>query len=368
MIKLSKERVEKRIEQINYLLENFREESEFPLGESPSEATVVQYDARYTGQECDFEIMEQLANLKLLRITSTNFIPSPSDEIFVCFVIHSKEKLREYLLELRQMIKPNKPLIRLQTLQLIAKKIGELNSGTDLIIFLRDCGVDEKKIEYPQTKWRMIFSILEYLALSTSAEDRKILFTILESACHPLMHKGSSDLARTFIGDIKQLIRYDNLDIDDRGILWTQVGEDGDLWVDKDGNAKESQRISTFPESGIINPDSISKSDRELELIWTGFDLVDAQNKDCSILLREGFPKDLLMRCFANDREPRRILPRSEFDTSPKDTKDNVKALVANWSNKFQVTRKRIKSLVYYENKDQSIHITENIRFGKKGI
>ena len=82
------------------------------------------------------------------------------------------------------------PRIREKTLELIAKVIGDLETGTSLISFLKGCGVDDDLIEYPQTKWRMIYSVFTKLSTSTNPEDYKTLFQIIEEAAHPLIRQG----------------------------------------------------------------------------------------------------------------------------------------------------------------------------------
>jgi hypothetical protein len=44
------------------------------------------------------------------------------------------------------------PYIQRKSIELISRDIGELDSGSNLIDFLIDCGVDKKLIEYPNTK------------------------------------------------------------------------------------------------------------------------------------------------------------------------------------------------------------------------
>ena len=104
----------------------------------------------------------------------------------------------------------NPPLIKSKTLELIAQAIGNLGTGTELIDFLTECGVDGKLIEYPQTKWRMVYAILTTLATSPKLQDQETLFKIIEEAAHPLMHKGNDKAAKQYEDKFNNLLKYDN--------------------------------------------------------------------------------------------------------------------------------------------------------------
>lgn len=105
----------------------------------------------------------------------------------------------------------NSQNIRPKTLELIAKEIGDLDNGYNLIEFLTNCGVKRELIEYPQTKWRMIYSVLTTLAASPNQEDQKILFKIIEEAVHPLMHNGDIEKTSETQDKISNYLRFDGL-------------------------------------------------------------------------------------------------------------------------------------------------------------
>lgn len=104
----------------------------------------------------------------------------------------------------------NQVVIKPKTLELIAKDIGNLDSGTNLVNFFTDCGVDGKLIEYPQTKWRMVYDVLLKLATSNKAKDRETLFKIIGNAVHPLMHDGNISSAENLFNKFNDYLRYDN--------------------------------------------------------------------------------------------------------------------------------------------------------------
>jgi len=101
-------------------------------------------------------------------------------------------------------------IIKPKSLELIAREIGDLDSGSNLVEFLTNCGVKRELIEYPNTKWRMIYSVLLTLASSKNKEDRRTLFKIIEGACHPLMYGGDKTLAKKTVDKFNSFLEYDN--------------------------------------------------------------------------------------------------------------------------------------------------------------
>lgn len=106
-------------------------------------------------------------------------------------------------------------IIKTKSLELIAREIGDLETGTNLINFLIDCGVDEKLIEYPQTKWRMVYTVLTTLATSNELKDREVLFKVIEEASHPLMHGGDEELAKQTEERLNKYLKYDGFQLHD---------------------------------------------------------------------------------------------------------------------------------------------------------
>jgi len=107
----------------------------------------------------------------------------------------------------------NKPAIRLKALELIAQKIGDLDNGGNLVSFLKKCGVDDGIIVYPNTKWRMVFDVLVYLASSKKHEDQETLSRVIGEATHPLMHKGDELAASILRKQFDAYLKYDNMGI-----------------------------------------------------------------------------------------------------------------------------------------------------------
>lgn len=123
------------------------------------------------------------------------------------------------------------PIIKSKTLELIAQEVGNLGTANTLIDFLADCGVDNKLVEYPQTKWRMVNAVLQTLAISPNPKDQETLFKIIEEASHPLMHNGDEELAQKYEDKFNRLLKYDGFALRNYKIkkISEEAKEDRDL-------------------------------------------------------------------------------------------------------------------------------------------
>lgn len=126
------------------------------------------------------------------------------------------------------------PVIKLRTLELISQEIGSMGTGSDIINLLVNCGVDRSLINYPQTKWRMVYEVLQSLSLSINPTDHKLLFYIIEEAVHPLMHGGNETNAKQYVEKFNNLLKYDGL-----VIIKGKINQIGNL-TDQD-NGREDQ-------------------------------------------------------------------------------------------------------------------------------
>lgn len=109
--------------------------------------------------------------------------------------------------------KNSQSIIKPKSLELIAQVIGDLDTGTNLIEFLVNCGVERKLIECPQTKWQMVYTVLTTLATSEKSKDQEVLFKIIEEASHPLMHGGDEQLAKQAEEKLNKYLKYDGLQL-----------------------------------------------------------------------------------------------------------------------------------------------------------
>lgn len=133
---------------------------------------------------------------------------------------------------------PNtQPIIKQKSLELIAKEIGNLDSGSNLIEFLTNCGVNRDVIEYPNTKWIMVYSVLIMLATSPNPDDKETLFKIIEEASHPLMHGGDEELAKKLEDKFNKLLGYDGYTLRNykvkKNIKEAEQDNDLDLYLKK---------------------------------------------------------------------------------------------------------------------------------------
>jgi len=147
-------------------------------------------------------------------------------------------------------------VIRKQALEFIAHHIASLKSGIALVDFLKDLGVPDTLIVYPQTKWKMIFDVLLYYSSCPNFENRKILYTIIEQAAHPLMHNGDKIAAEETRKRFNGFLEYDNFSIDMDRTLWHECKETGESY-DKNGHTFD---VPVY----IILPKKINK----LYLYW----------------------------------------------------------------------------------------------------
>ncbi|PWB38378.1 MAG: hypothetical protein C3F02_04385 [Parcubacteria group bacterium] len=100
-------------------------------------------------------------------------------------------------------------IIRPKSLELIAIQISNLSSGEGLVEFLVNCGVGREIIEYPNTKWKMVYAVLSKFASSQNIEDAKTLFQIIEEAVHPLMHNGDKEKSLEMQDNFNDYLQYD---------------------------------------------------------------------------------------------------------------------------------------------------------------
>lgn len=133
-----------------------------------------------------------------------------SEEHHFHFIIINIDGLKEYLDNLVKLYpKRQIPIIKLKALELMAKKIGELDSGNGLVEFFKNNGVDSQLIIYPNTKWKMIYDIFEYLSFSGKKEDNNLLFKLIEEVGHPLMFNGDKKKAEEIQDFFTGCMEYD---------------------------------------------------------------------------------------------------------------------------------------------------------------
>ena len=192
--------------------------------------------------------------------------------------------------------KNSQSIIRPKSLELIARKIGDLETGTNLINFLTDCGVDKKLIEYPQTKWRMVYTILFTLAISEKPKDQEALFKIIEEAVHPLRLFGGDEERALQMQDLfSSFLQYDGYCIHNGKV----VKSTPEILQEIKTRIKErkKEQVSQTTDSGLIptrEPFHIVIDKIKKDIGIRGFEekVILQKPKNKRIQLRR-FPKDL---------------------------------------------------------------------------
>ncbi len=110
-------------------------------------------------------------------------------------------------------------IINPKTLEIIAREMGEMDNGYNLISLLTSCGVNRGLIEYPNTKWRMLYSVFCYLAKKNNIEGNKILLKIIEKAIHPLTHEGEKEISQKYLEKFNELLSFDDFYIKNNKII-----------------------------------------------------------------------------------------------------------------------------------------------------
>lgn len=196
--------------------------------------------------------------------------PFPNeDDSHYSFVLKNEDGLKALISHLEKKFpKRDRSLIRRQALELIARKIGDTNSGHSLAKQLAEHRVPERLIRYPNTKWRMLYDVFEYLSFSALEEENALIFSLFEEFSHPLALDGDRKKATEFQDDISALIEYDGYAFQSGKIvpatdeLLSEIHERSN---EKKQNA--TQAWTDFLRFGIgagqrINKESIRKPDR----------------------------------------------------------------------------------------------------------
>lgn len=194
--------------------------------------------------------------------------------------IDINEDKKEYLvteLEKGQKLYPKrkKPAVRAKSLELIAKKIGDSDTGTNLVNFLKSCGVSESLIVYPNAKWRMVFDALEYLSMSAREDDREAFSKVIGEVTHPLRHNGDDLKAHILRGEIDSLLKWDNY-----GIAYDEA--DG-IYLALPKMEEDEAKIIESIEVEDYNKSLELESEKELEF------LSQPENKERVSLLRKSY-------------------------------------------------------------------------------
>ena len=174
------------------------------------------------------KILKELQRFNFLKIHQRDLLNGSDehrayDDILIYYVATNKDGLANLLVKLeRNYPRHSKPIIREKTLEKISKHFGDVVNKEEIIELLVELGVPKSLIESQLVQWKMIFSVLNYYALSTKKEDFQTFKKIIEEFIHPLMFDGNKKEAQGMIDMLNSLLEYDGFVIED-GNLQSQV-------------------------------------------------------------------------------------------------------------------------------------------------
>ncbi len=109
--------------------------------------------------------------------------------------------------------------IRQETLELISKEFGQVYTGLEICNLLKKAGIPNDWIVYPETKWKIIFGVFDYLSSAEDKETNDRIYKLIENFVHPLNLRGNDELSIELIKKINRWLVYDNVVIDYRDNL-----------------------------------------------------------------------------------------------------------------------------------------------------
>jgi hypothetical protein len=107
-------------------------------------------------------------------------------------------------------------IIRDENLEYLARDIGDRYNGLALVEKMKKIGIPEQVIEYPNTKWRMLYQIMQFLSEHKNQEYAlSKLAKIIELSIHPLNHSACwSDSSEQILNEFNNRLEFDNLVIE----------------------------------------------------------------------------------------------------------------------------------------------------------
>jgi len=146
------------------------------------------------------------------------------------------------------------PIIREPTLERIARFLGDHGSGPQIVGWLRGWGVAEELIEYPNTKWRMVYDILHHYACSADKKDHEMLYKVIAEMLHPLMFNGDKAVSEAAAADFNKFLEYD-------GIVAAYSGDVKKYFVYKEADVG----IAEDEMLNLLNEEDFQQEQNELE-------------------------------------------------------------------------------------------------------
>ncbi|MCX6751926.1 MAG: hypothetical protein NTZ87_00255 [Candidatus Nomurabacteria bacterium] len=104
------------------------------------------------------------------------------------------------------------PIIKLKTLELIARELKDHYTGYEITKMLGECGVG-KKLIIPNSKWLIFYRLFEELSISQDKKAKKLLYKIIGESVHPLNLGGNSEMSESLVEKFNEYLKYDDLTI-----------------------------------------------------------------------------------------------------------------------------------------------------------
>lgn len=118
------------------------------------------------------------------------------------------------------------PFIREENIEFIARDIGESDSGPRLVERFKRIGVPEELIEYPNTKWRMAYDILDhYSNLGPTKESLEIISKITNIGVHPLNFRANATTTPDkVLKEYNKRLHFDKLSVVEKAVDFNSSG------------------------------------------------------------------------------------------------------------------------------------------------
>lgn len=130
------------------------------------------------------------------------------------------------------------PIFSIKVLELISKTIGENFTGSEILSILKSEGIE--KVEYPKTKWRILFDLFSEIQRGVVVSEKstaklKIPYnehktiSIIQEFLYPLNHNADEEKADKLAKEIEKIIKYDKLvmiHLKDKYIITDEEGKE----------------------------------------------------------------------------------------------------------------------------------------------
>ena len=100
-----------------------------------------------------------------------------------------------------------------KVLELVAREIGEAFTGTEIVSILKDFGILEKDIQYPNTKWVTVLQAFNHLEEHFDDPDYEIA-CLVQKFINPLQHEPNPENAHLLAKNVQRFLAYDKFTID----------------------------------------------------------------------------------------------------------------------------------------------------------